>query len=71
MFAPFMRKTSMMILYYITIWAQPGKPLFRIRVQKHSSHTQIPCAAIRCYGTVGFSRSETKRLTRDPYSVNF
>lgn len=39
MFATFMRKTSMMILYYITIWASPGKPLFRICVQKHSSRT--------------------------------
>lgn len=39
MFATFMRKTSVMILYYITIWASPGKPLFRICVQKHSSHT--------------------------------
>lgn len=39
MFATFMRKTSMMILYYITIWASPRKPLFRICVQKHSSRT--------------------------------
>lgn len=40
-FATLMRKkkTSMMILYYITIWASPGKPLFRICVQKHSSRT--------------------------------
>lgn len=29
----------MMILYYITIWASPGKPLFRICVQKHSRRT--------------------------------
>lgn len=39
MFATFMRTTSMMILYYITIWASPGKPLFRICVQKHSRRT--------------------------------
>ena len=39
MFATFMRTTSMMILYYITIWASPRKPLFRICVQKHSRCT--------------------------------
>lgn len=39
MFATLMRNTSMMILYYITIWAHPGRPLFRICVQKHSSRT--------------------------------
>lgn len=41
MFATFMRKTSMIILYFITIWASPWRPLFRICVQKHSTCTQI------------------------------
>lgn len=67
MFATFMRKPSMMILYYITIWASPGKPLFRICVQKHSSrtHTQFPRAALRYSGSVGFSSSEAKRPRSD------
>lgn len=33
-----MRQTSMMILYCITIWANLGKPVFKICVQKHSTH---------------------------------
>lgn len=37
MFATFMRKPSMMILYYITSGFAPGRPIFRICVQKHNS----------------------------------
>lgn len=51
-----------MILYYITIWARPRKPLFRIRVQKHSGRThRFHALPLDVPAPFGFGRSEAKK----------
>lgn len=44
----------------------PGRPLFRICVQKHISRThRFPVLPVDATGSVGFSRSEAKRPRSD------